>query len=403
MAGKGRGGDGLTYLGVRNGKKWWRARLEWIDPLTGKKRNSKQEFAADSKILAGREREQRIEQKKGARTARTDRKRFGEGLDEYLTTVTVYSTQRSWGYFGRRLKAQFGDWWLDMVNERHLQDYLDAVELSASSVASLRAILRKVFEYAMRKHWVTTNPARHLSPRAAAKARADLDELADPPKRSLTLEEAALFLANVKEHEPLERYLIIVTQMVLGCRFAEVSALTWKDVDLESGVITLRRGQVLGRKGLTKGKYARIAALDLELRRDLKQHRERMAEYLWPGWDELVFPRPVSGNQRQSNFVSRDTTYAAIKRTFKRLGWPNLPVGTHVARHTMHNVAQEHASALLLRKVVGHKTEKMSLTYTATDAAKVIELGQRVGSSLKSGIKSVKESVNGPSGRESSD
>jgi integrase len=114
-----------------------------------------------------------------------------------------------------------------------------------------------------------------------------------------------------------------------------------------------------------------------------------------PGWETLVFPRPVSENQRQSNYVSRNTTTRAIKRTFQRLGWPNLPVATHVARHTMHNVAQEHASALLLRKVVGHKTEKMSLTYTAADAAKVIELGQRVGADLKAGRRSVNESVNG--------
>jgi hypothetical protein len=33
MAGKGRGGDGLKYLGVRSGRKWWEARLTWVDPL----------------------------------------------------------------------------------------------------------------------------------------------------------------------------------------------------------------------------------------------------------------------------------------------------------------------------------------------------------------------------------
>lgn len=398
MAGKGRGGDGVDYLGLRDGKKWWRLRLEWTDPRTGKKRSTKQEAQADSKLLARDERARRIESKKNGESALTTRKKFGDAMDEYLATIVVYSTRRSWGYFAKRLRAQFGDWWVDKINERHLQDYLDSIDdLSTSSVASLRAILRKLFEYSIRRHWVAINPARFLKPRDNSHERVRRGALEDAPKRNLNLDEAAAFLSDFKTHNPIERYLLVATQMVMGTRYAEVSALLKSDLNLETGIVGVRRGQVLGNEGPTKGKYARVAALDLELRRDLKEHLERMAELRWPGWERLVFPRPPYGpsDRRRYDHIPQATVYGAIKRTLKRLGLEHMPVGTHIARHTMHNVAQEHASALLLRKVVGHKTEAMALNYTAAHAAKVIDLAERVSRDLKSGKTSGKVTSGG--------
>jgi integrase len=389
MAGKGRGGDGLKYLGVRNGRKWWEARLKWIDPLTGKVCNTKQKFVADSKLLAAQERAARIERLRDGTGQRAERKRFGEALDEFLETIQVYSTRKSWRSFSKRLRVQFGEWWLDAMTARHMQDYLDSLELSASSVSTLRAILRKVFSYAMRKQWVTTNPAKDLGRRDDTRERALREALGTAPKRSLTLDQAARFLADIQLHEPRELYLLIATQMVLGCRFAEVSALTWEDVDLDTGLVTIRRGQVDSHVGATKGKYARLVAIDLELRRDLKVHRERMREMEWPDHETLVFPRSWSRIRRTGNHVARATASAAIKRAFARLGWHDMAVATHVARHTMHNVAREHTSALLLRKVVGHTSEKMSLNYTSAEKAEVIELAERLGSSFRSVTKSV--------------
>ncbi len=382
MAGKGKDGDGLTYIGLRGGKRWWEARLTFTDPKTGKKKDTKAVFQADSKLLATNQRAALLEaKKKGNAIAKGDRKRFAEAIDAYIDSMTTYSSQKSWRSYARALKRRWGDHWVDSLEVRELQEYLDSLTLSASTVNGYRALLSKTFSLAVKKGWMKENIAKLLEP-ADRSAEREKAELEDPPKKALNTEEAVVFLAKLQELNP-EVYLLVLTQFVLGCRFAEVSALQWKDVDLDSGLVRIRRGQVDGHEGRTKGKYARLPALSLRLRVDLKEHRARMAEEQWPGWETLVFPRPVGTAPRMYNQWARCTVSNWIKITQKKLGW-DMPVATHIARHTMITIADELASDALIRKIAGHKDEKTRLRYTAAQKARVIDLAERLDDRLRS-------------------
>lgn len=383
-------GLGLEYLGKRAGKMWWRARLYWLDALTGAEREKQVTYQADSKALALTRRDEELEKAKAGtptgKAAKTERKRFGEAADAWLETITTRSSKLSWGVHVRALKRHFGEWWFDLVQERHLQDYLDAMAGKPGYVNSRRDVLDHVFVYGIRRHWRNDNPVKGVKRRSSrAQGQGELDE---EPKRSLTEEEAVRHLKDVRQHDP-EAYPLVLLQFHLGCRFAEVSALRHEDLDFEAGIVKIRRGQYRGTPGRTKGRYARIAGLPLEVRAMLKKHIERVRREGYEGADELVFPRPPFGKRKHSNYWSSSTLHHVIERSYHRLGLRGEGVErpvrgtTHVARHTVATIAEDLASASVLQKVLG-QTAEIHARYKHPTEAKVIDLAEAVARRLKS-------------------
>jgi hypothetical protein len=201
MTGRGRGGDGLIKLPKRNGRQWWRARLYWQDERTGKHRQRVVTFQADSRALALLRREAELEKaRSGTAPSPRERKRFGEVADEWLATITVESSRRSYGSHVGTLRRAFGDWWLDVLTSRHLQDHLDSMGKSAGYVNSRRDVLVRVFAHAIKRGYAATNPAKDTTRKSTRLA--GLTELGEEPKRSLSEEEAVAHLRDLRQHEP---------------------------------------------------------------------------------------------------------------------------------------------------------------------------------------------------------
>lgn len=402
MAGKskgnvGRRGDGLKYLGFHRGKKRWEARLYWTDARTSEPREKRVKFYATSKGLALQERDRLLALEIEGTTPSTDRKRFKECSAIWFETVESRASRTSWGSHRRKLDGHFGEWWVDKVSTRDLQDFLDSLRLGPGTVNSIRDVAVHVLGHAVKKGWATRNPAKDTTRRSTRLQ--GLDELGEEPRRALTTDEAAAYLADLEKHEP-EAYPLVLVQLVTGCRFAEVSALHLDDVDLEAGTVRIRRGQYRGTKGRTKGRYARLAGLPLPVRVILRAHIERMRVERWPGHETLLFPRPPYGKRRDSDHWSIATVHHMIRRSFKRLGWldGDRPVKgtTHVARHTLVTIAEEHATEAVLRKVVGHTSSAVHAKYKHPAQAKVIDLAEAVGRRVLTGSKTGSSEDKGP-------
>lgn len=373
---------GLEYLGVRAGKKTWRARLYWTDPRTGKYRSSLVTFTAQSRQLARVERDRRLAVViRGAVTG--ERMRFRAAGEAWFATVTSRGSRISWGSHLTALTARYGDWYLDAFTRPELQSYLDALPQSPGTVNSRRDVLKHVFRLGVRKGWCEHNPAAETERRSTRRTADAGTDLADAPQRALTVDEAATLLSHLRDHEwPF--YPLVATQLVLGCRFAEVSALQWDDVDMNTGLVHIRRGVVRGTVGPTKGKYARTSAVGPSGLLLLRDHRLRMQDQQWPSWQTLVFPGPPhrSGKkERLSDHWSFGTVYAALKRSYAALGF-DVRGATHIMRHTMVTQATAHASEALLRRVVGHRTADVHQRYQHPEDAQVIDLGARIESAL---------------------
>lgn len=377
-------GEGLFPAGTRNGAKLWRARLYWKDQRTSKERERVVVFEAATKAQARIERARHLEAARNGTDPRArDRRRFADVADEWFETIESHGSRLSWGSHLRALKKRYGETWIDMLTRRDLQAYLDALPQSPGTVNSRRDVLKHVCKFAVRKGYCEGNPAAETERRTLRKSRAEA--MQDAPRRALTEAEAVALLQWIRK-EQHAFYPIAVTQLVLGCRFGEVSALEWSDVDMSTGLVRIAKAQVRGTVGPTKGRYARTAALGPDGLAVLEKHRREMLHEQWPGYERLVFPRPLTTRRKHSEHWSIVTAWHIYKRGLRAIGL-DLPVATHLCRHTMLTVAQSFASARLLRAVGGHKSEEMQARYLGTHEAEVVELGTKIGKKLLKGGK----------------
>jgi integrase len=106
--------------------------------------------------------------------------------------------------------------------------------LSPRTVHHLRAAIRAVLTSALTKKLVVVNEAT-----LTYAVRVDTE-----PVRATEPEEAAAIIDAVRGDRSEALY---VTALYSGCRLGELSALTWRDVDLDGGMMTIRRSLGLGR------------------------------------------------------------------------------------------------------------------------------------------------------------
>ncbi len=397
--------DGLIYLGIEKGLRKYRARLVVTDSrgATTKKYNTKIVIWAQSKADAQAQRAEalkKFEAMKLGHVARPTRRSFKDVAEAWFATLDSFGTSLSWGSHMRALVRQFGDQWLDTITTDELQRYLATIKgtrklpdgsprpLDTGTVNSRRDVLKKIFGYAVEQGLRPDNPAETTKRKRKQKSVAQhMEELELPKSRSLTAEQLPLFFAELKRLHH-DTYPIVLTQYALGCRFAEVSALRWRDVDLSKGSVVLRRGQVLGHVGPTKNRKARLAGVGPTALAVLKRHRLEMMTAKWKGYEELVFPRPPLGGNpnKHGNNWAYGTVANHIKDVFKRLGIDVKSV-THAARHTFHNNARQQNNEILMRSIVGHATVEQSLIYSEAQIAEVIDFATAVDKAMKLGAK----------------
>lgn len=133
-------------------------------------------------------------------------------------------------------------------------------------------ICRRAFGQAVRWGWIAENPAVHATP---PKAR---EKPIDPPAADQL---ARLVDAAAMSHPLLFTYVHLA--VVTGARRGELVALRWADIDLDQGMVTIRRAVTRGRRGVVEkdGKTEasrRTIALAAPTVAELHAHRRRMTE-----------------------------------------------------------------------------------------------------------------------------
>lgn len=158
-------------------------------------------------------------------------------------------------------------------------------------------------------------------------------------------------------------YALFHTAVATGMRLSELRGLTWEDVDLDEGVIHVRRILVPGSKppNWQEPKTAasrRKIVLDPVTVEVLRQHRKRQVERrlkLGPAWHDynLVF------TTRTGNAVPRESIQWVFRRLIQKTGLPKIRF--HDLRHT-------HATIMLQRgvhpKVVSERLGHTEVSFT---------------------------------------
>lgn len=348
--------DGVTKIGPGR----YRARITWRDQR-GKRHDTDRVIEADTKAQALTERERIREELSGA----GDEWTVGEAIDAWLPTMRT-GTRLAREVHARRFRELFGALRLSRVNTALVQRWIASIEADDATANNHRASMLALYKFARAQGRIhgedpIAATVRRVSPRTSEEIMAELE--AEPERRALVGEELPRFFAALLEAEP-DLYPLARCQLLLGCRWSEVSALQWRDIDWDTGVITIRRAQSRnGELGPPKGKRARSAAVGPEGLAFLRGHRAAMDRAGWPGSDVWAFPRPLTGRPRHYDLWPYPTAASRIRDVLGTLGL-DLACSTHALRHSHVTLARALESDAALQASVGHASPELTERYT---------------------------------------
>jgi integrase len=265
-----------------------------------------------------------------ARSARVEAKRlrlaFATVAEEWLTKQTHLRPRTYEGYaraLRRHVFPRIGQYPIANVDEEavaNLVRELDAQGLSGWTIRGVLIPLGRVLRYAVRQKLAPYNAVSRLE-------RSERPHVVRREKRILTTDEIETLLrATPKGYQP-----IITTAVFTGLRLSELLGLWWGDVDLDSGVLTVRRQ--LDRTGsYTEPKTprsARTVVLTPSLVTLLRQHK-RGSPRTGPG--DVVFATETGRPMYYRNVTRRGLAVGIDRAGLNRDGQPRLRF--HDLRHT---------------------------------------------------------------------
>ncbi len=232
----------------------------------------------------------------------------------------------------KHLIPYFGGMPIDHISPRDVDAYIASKngQIKPATINRTLGILSKMLNDAIRWGLLDKNPMRDVSKlREAEEGFSYLSE-----------EEAKLLLQNLSPRT----YPIMATALYTGMRAGEIYGLTWENVDLERGIITVESS----REGPTKSRRVRYIPINGKLRPILEQLPSR-------GQSEYVFPGPDGG------MLYRDLR-RELRRTCRAVGIKRIRF--HDLRHTFASVfMQKSGNILSLQKLLGHSKLEMTMRY----------------------------------------
>jgi integrase/recombinase XerD len=162
----------------------------------------------------------------------------------------------------------------------------------------------------------------------------------------LTREQAQAVLKVPDRRYPTQHRNAVLMRVMIdtGLRSAEVLDLEWRDVDLNTGKITVRSG---------KGGKGRVVWLNEGALEELRNWRERAPEK-----SPYVFPTLEGGRYDDSNLRS------AVARYGRKAGL-SFRLHPHVLRHTFATeFLRETRNLVMLQKTLGHSDISTTVIYT---------------------------------------
>jgi integrase len=249
-----------------------------------------------------------------------------------------------------QVKPRIGDRPLARVRRDEIEAFRDGCirdGLSAKYTANALGFLHSVFEFAVRRDWIATNPCRYVDvPRAVE---------VDTAIRFLNTAEveALLRAVTVGSYGRVQRVLYLAAVMT-GMRQGELLALRWQDVDWSAQRIRVNRNYVNGEYGTPKSRRGRSVPLADRLGGELDRLYRASA---FQADDDLVFANPHTGRPMNGHTLTR-TFQTALEAGGVR------KVRFHDLRHTFGTrMAAAGVPMRTLQEWMGHRDFRTTLIY----------------------------------------
>ena len=159
---------------------------------------------------------------------------------------------------------------------------------SAKTVRNINQVISSAMELAKSQKLIITNPTDGCA----------LPKVEHQEMKTLTADQLAAFFREAKNSGVFEMYYL---ELATGLRRGELLGLKWDDINLETGVIQVKRqvaridGEVVEAPLKTKNSY-RTLSIGADAVEILKEQRDKVSGYL----ASLCSPRQTVGRFRQT-------------------------------------------------------------------------------------------------------
>lgn len=279
-------------------------------------------------------------------------------LDSYQLTVkpqTFLDTKRM---LYNHLIPVFGTLKLTKLSVSYIQSFINDLSTQLVHYAVVHSINRRVLQYGVSLQLLPFNPARDIIlPKQPKRENTAIKFIASDDLKALLLHMEKLAF---KKYSYYLDYVLYSVLLATGCRFGEVVALEWSDIELENGTISISKNynRFLKLIGTPKSKAGvRTISIDKKTVNMLRLYKNRQRQlYLQSGAraSSVVFATPTREYQ---NLATRQE---ALDQRCAEISIPRFTF--HAFRHT-------HASLLLnagisykeLQYRLGHATLAMTM------------------------------------------
>jgi integrase len=216
--------------------------------------------------------------------------------------------------------------------------------MAASTVRQIHSIISGALTAAVRWEWIDSNPAR-----VAQRPRAKAPE-PDPP----SVADAARLIDAAFEVDDDWGTLVWLV-MTTGLRRGEVCALRWRDIDLDTENIDIRRSYILhkgvGTEKDTKTHQMRRIALDSETVTLLRDHHRRVGERLGTLEQPLTADTYVFAGVKTPDH-SKPYSPHAVSSRYREMA-KRLKIDTHIHALRHYSATELLTAGIDLRTVAG--------------------------------------------------
>ncbi len=231
--------------------------------------------------------------------------------------------------------------------------------LSVKTVRNINQMISSALNCAVEQQLIPSNPTKGCV----------LPKLERKEMKILPPESLGTFFEEARRSGVFELYYI---DLATGLRRGELLGLKWSDIDLDKGIIHVRRqvlrqnGEVMEAPLKTKNSYRNIA-IGVDAIKVLKGMEQK---------DEYVFPSPFGGP------MSPDSVLHMLQRVLKRAGLERIRF--HDLRHTFSVLAlQNGADVKTLSAMLGHYSAGFTLdTYAHVTTSMQKQAANAAGSFL---------------------
>ena len=378
MAKKRANGDGS--IRKRKDGRWEGRYVVGHDPITGKmiSRNvlGKTQAEVKEKLRTAIENSKRLDY------TQTGKYTVGQWMDEWFEAyakvkVRPSSHQTYKGYIENHIKPNIGDIPIEKLTSLQLQKFyrllltegrIPRIEsekqprgLSAKTVRNINQVISSAMDMAVRHKLILTNPTEGC----------ELPKVEHREMKTLPAEQLGAFLREAKESGVYELYYL---DLATGLRRGELLGLKWEDIDLQNGIIHVRRqvarvdGEVKELPLKTKNSYRNISISwdAVAMLTEMEAHRS----------SDYVFPSSTGGP------ISPDSVNNMLHRVLKRAGLPSIRF--HDLRHTFATLAlQNGVDIKTVSGMLGHFSAGFTLdTYAHVTTSAQKEAARTMGNVL---------------------